>query len=114
MSERPPAPVITAIIADAASLVGTDVIHVEVVSVASVAWTDGSLGCPQPGMFYTQAVVDGGQVIVRVDETELDYRVGRDGSFMICKSDQSGPTGSRTPPGDQSHEQVDEHGCGPP
>lgn len=114
MSESLQASVITAIIADAASLVGIDVIGVEVVSAAAVTWTDGSLGCPQPGMFYTQAVVDGGQVIVRAGETELDYRVGRNGGFMICESDPSGATGSRTPPGDRSHEQVDEHGCGPP
>ena len=33
------------------------------VSAESVTWPNGALGCPQPGMSYTQAVVDGMRVV---------------------------------------------------
>ena len=41
----------------------------------AVTWNDGSLGCPEPGMFYTQALVDGYHVILQAGDEELDYRV---------------------------------------
>ncbi len=59
--------------------------EVEVLSAASVRWNDGSLGCPEPGRSYTQAVVDGYRVIVRVRDLELDYRVNGRGRFRICQ-----------------------------
>ena len=32
-----------------------------------MTWTDGSLGCPQKGMSYTQALVEGELLLLRVD-----------------------------------------------
>jgi len=51
----------------------------------AVTWSDGSLGCPQPGMEYTQAVVPGYWVIIRAGEAEYDYRVTERGSFVLCQ-----------------------------
>ena len=36
----------------------------ELVSARAVTWNNGALGCPKPGISYTQALVDGMQVIV--------------------------------------------------
>jgi hypothetical protein len=47
-------------------------------------WSDGSLGCPRPGEFYTQALVPGWQVIVKAGEQELDYRLTDRGHFILC------------------------------
>jgi hypothetical protein len=37
-------------------------------------------------MFYTQALVDGYQVVIDTGEEELDYRVGSGGSFRLCEN----------------------------
>jgi len=85
MSGNVPADILQAISQDAATVTATDVSDVELVMAKAVTWNDGALGCPEPGMMYTQALVDGFQVVVRAADQELDYRVGRDGTFMICE-----------------------------
>ena len=35
------------------------------VSVEEVTWRDGSRGCAQPGMAYTQALIDGSRITLR-------------------------------------------------
>ena len=46
-------PMLERIRADAAERVGVAPDQVKVLSVESVTWSDGSLGCPEPGMMYT-------------------------------------------------------------
>jgi hypothetical protein len=84
--ERPPADVLDPVIADAAERTGIDPSQVTIVSATAVAWSDGSLGCPQPGMNYTQALVSGFQIIVRAGEQQLDYRVSGPGRFRLCQN----------------------------
>jgi hypothetical protein len=50
----------------------------------SVVWNDGSLGCPEPGMAYTQALVKGYWVVVEAAGKKYDFRVGSGGSFRLC------------------------------
>ena len=57
----------------------------EVVSAEAMTWNDGSLGCPEPGQAYTQALVDGYQVILVVDGERYDYRVGNGASVKLCE-----------------------------
>ena len=57
----------------------------EVVSAEAVTWNDGSLGCPEAGQAYTQALVDGYQVILEVDGERYDYRVGSGASVKLCE-----------------------------
>ena len=52
----------------------------------AVTWPDGSLGCPQPGMMYTQMVVEGYQVVLAVGTTKYDYRIGLGGTPSLCES----------------------------
>ena len=85
MSGNVPADILQTISQDAATVTATDVSDVELVMAKAVTWNDGSLGCPEPGMMYTQALVDGYQVVVRAADQEFDYRVGRSGAFMICE-----------------------------
>lgn len=58
---------------------------VSLVSATSVTWNDGSLGCPQPGQSYTQALVPGMHVVVKVGATEYDYRFGRTDNPQLCE-----------------------------
>jgi len=82
-----PQDVLDAILADAAQRSGAPAESLEVVTAAAVTWTDGSLGCPEPGQFYTQALVDGYQVVIDTGDEQLDdYRVGSGGSFRLCEN----------------------------
>lgn len=57
---------------------------VEVIQAESVTWNDGSLGCPQPGVMYTQAIIDGYQVQFRLDGQTYDYHLSDRGAFVLC------------------------------
>jgi hypothetical protein len=74
------------IVADAARRADIDPDSITVVKAESVTWNDGSLGCPEPGMMYTQALVDGYHVVVRAGDEELDYRADSAGHFRYCEN----------------------------
>ena len=80
-----PEDILAGILADAARRTGEPAESLEVVTAAAVTWNDGSLGCPEPGQIYTQALVDGYQVVIRAADEELDYRVGN-GDFRLCEN----------------------------
>lgn len=50
-----------------------------------VTWRDGSLGCPQPNMAYTQALVEGYWLVFHVGQEEFDMRVTKRGGSMRCQ-----------------------------
>ena len=81
-----PAAVLDPVVADAATRLGVEPSAVTVVDAHAETWSDGSLGCPEPGMMYTQALVDGYQVIVEANGTRLDYRVSGPGQFRLCEN----------------------------
>jgi hypothetical protein len=85
MTGEVPADVLADLVADAAQRTDTEPNAVEVIHAEAVTWNDGSLGCPEPGMSYTQALVDGYHVILRAGDEELDYRVGAQGGFRLCE-----------------------------
>jgi hypothetical protein len=60
-------------------------IEIVVVRAESVTWPDGSLGCREPGQTYTQALVDGYHVVLRVEGEDFDYRVGSVDNFKLCE-----------------------------
>ena len=77
----------TAILDDLAGR-GVATEDVRVIRAEAVTWNDGSLGCPEPGRFYTQALVDGLQVVVSVAGTEYDYRFGRSDTPRLCENEE--------------------------
>lgn len=72
--------------ADLATRLGIDVAQVTVVSSTAVTWPDGSLGCPKPGMFYTQALVDGTRTILEAGGTRYNYHSGGGRAPFLCTS----------------------------
>ena len=76
--------VVQAVLADAERRTGIAESTLVVVSAERVTWSDGSLGCPQPGMLYTQALVPGYRVRVRADDQVLDYHASDHGNFVLC------------------------------
>lgn len=81
-----PAEITDPIVADAATRLGVDPSAVTIVDAHAETWSDGSLGCPEPGMMYTQALVDGYQVVVEANGTRLDYRGSGPGQFRLCEN----------------------------
>jgi hypothetical protein len=76
--------IVDPIVADAAARADVAVSEVIVVSAEPVTWPDGGLGCPLPGMVYTQVIVDGYQVIVQAGQQTFDYRGSSAGKFRLC------------------------------
>ncbi len=76
---------------DLAGRLGTDLGDYVLVRDEEARWNDGSLGCPEPGVVYTQAPVTGYWVVVEVGGREYDYRSDRNGNFSLCESPS--PTG---------------------
>ncbi len=76
----------TAVQADLSAKTGKDASTATVVKAEAVTWPDGSLGCPQPGMMYTQMVQPGYQVVLELDGTTYDYRVAGEGAVIrLCE-----------------------------
>lgn len=80
-----------AAVADLASAEGVPEADVAVVTAEQVTWRDGALGCPEPGMMYTQALVPGYRVILAVDGREVAYH-GAEGSDPTRCDDPQPPT----------------------
>ena len=83
-----PTSVIEPVVAEVAKLAGVPADQVTVISAAAVTFPDGSLGCPQPGVAYTQALVDGYKIIAEAGGKTYDFR-GTGSSFRRCTN----PTG---------------------
>lgn len=76
-------------LADAAKRSGLKPADLKVLSAEAVTWPDGSLGCPQPGMMYTQALVPGYRVKIKAGAEVLDYHAGRGGVPTFCPADRA-------------------------
>lgn len=59
---------------------------IEVARAERVTWPDGSLGCPRPGMLYTQALVRGYFVQLHANDRHWNYHGGRGGPPHYCDS----------------------------
>lgn len=78
-----------AALAEAARHTGLAASTLKVVSAQSVTWSDGSLGCPQPGMLYTQALVPGYRIRIEARGEVLDYHANARGGLGLCPAGRS-------------------------
>lgn len=78
-------PVVERAVADLAERLGIAAADIEVVSVEQFTWQDGSLGCPQPGRDYTQALVNGSRIVLRADRSLYDYHSGGGRDPFLCE-----------------------------
>jgi hypothetical protein len=79
---------------DLAQHLDVDADTIEVATIRDVTWPDGSMGCPEPGQMYTQALVDGAYLELVHDGDTYAYHwgQGRDAPFLCERSD--GPPGN--------------------
>lgn len=71
---------------DLAEQLGVPVDEVELIEAEAVVWPDGSLGCPQPGMMYTQVLQDGLRIVLRVAGQEYHYHSGETRGPFLCEN----------------------------
>lgn len=57
---------------------------ISVISAVQEQWPDGSLGCPKPGQFYTQAIVPGYRVTLSAAGRSYAYHSDMRGLFVVC------------------------------
>jgi hypothetical protein len=69
---------------DLAQRLGVTPPALQVLSVESVVWDDGSLGCPQPDQFYTSAQVPGMRVLFAHEGKTYQYHASERGHFVYC------------------------------
>ena len=73
---------------DLAQRLGIAPDRVTLVSAEEVTWPDGSLGCPQKGMRYTQALVNGSRIVLSADGKQYHYHSGGRRGPFLCTNPQ--------------------------
>lgn len=62
--------------------------ELETVRAQAMQWPNGAMGCPQPGINYTQALVSGYWIVLRHGGRNYDYRIAESGHFVLCEGMQ--------------------------
>ena len=57
---------------------------IQVVSVEEVDWPDTSMGCPQPGMFYAQVIMQGYRIVLAAEGKQVEYHSDLQGHVGTC------------------------------
>jgi hypothetical protein len=60
--------------------------QLSIVRAEPAVWNDGSLGCPEKGAMYTQALVKGYWVVIAAAGRNYDFRVDNGGQFKLCRN----------------------------
>jgi len=92
-----PEAILGPILKEAARVANVPPQQLMIVRAEAVVWNDGSLGCPEPGMQYTQALVNGYWVVISAAGRTYDFRLARDGSFRLCPEGRGRPPSQRDP-----------------
>jgi hypothetical protein len=90
-AKGPVPPEVTTAKADLAKRLKMRADDIEVVKAEEVTWRDGSLGCPQPGLEYTQALQNGMLIVLKVKGKEYEYHSGVGGKPELCEGKAQKP-----------------------
>ncbi len=70
-----------------ATQTGVDAGQLQVQRAEAVEWPDGSLGCPEPGMMYTQAIVPGYRITFTDGSRTYEVHTNSDGTnAVLCEN----------------------------
>lgn len=69
---------------DLAARLESSVSEIRLVRAEYFVWPDSSIGCPQPGMAYTQVQVDGARVVLGARSVEYHYHKGGLDPVFYC------------------------------
>ena len=69
---------------DLADRLGIELGTIKLTAARQVTWRSGALGCPKPGMSYTQALVSGVLILLNVGDEAYGYHAKSDGKPFYC------------------------------
>lgn len=69
---------------DLAERLSIPVSSIDLLEARDVTWTNSSLGCPQPGMYYMEVLAPGYLIRLRADGREYEYHAGRSRKVFLC------------------------------
>ena len=72
------------IVADAARRFGVERTAVVLARAEKMTWSDGSLGCADPGQTYAQVLISGFRVVAKTREGEFVYHTDTHGRLVVC------------------------------
>jgi hypothetical protein len=77
---------VRAAVQDVAAKLQVQSAAVQVISVSATDWSDTSLGCPQPGMFYAQMIVQGYAITLAAGDRQVEYHADKKGRVVTCRN----------------------------
>src|SRR5712691_8360773 len=80
-----PQPAVDAALRDAAAHLGVSSANLKVDQVEPRQWSDSSLGCPKPGLMYSQIVTPGFVIIISGAGKQLEYHADTRGQVVLCQ-----------------------------
>jgi hypothetical protein len=81
-----PAAIVDPVVAEIARVASVPIDAIVIETAEPVTYPNGSLGCPLPGMAYTQVEVDGYRIVASAAGTTYDYRGSGPGKFRRCET----------------------------
>lgn len=76
-------------VADLADRLGVSMTDVSLLDARLVTWRNGAVGCPEPGLAYTQAEVPGSLIVLRVGQVSYRYHAADGGEAFFCATPQA-------------------------
>jgi hypothetical protein len=75
-SAAAPAALTARAVADLSKELGIPAANIKVASSEAVEWSDGSLGCPEPGTSYAQVITPGYRIVLQIGDMPYEYHTG--------------------------------------
>jgi len=82
---------------DLARRLQIDEAEVELLEARFVTWPNSALGCPEPDMMYTQALVPGYRIRLAAEDNTYYYHGARDRSPFHCPAERVGAPAAGNP-----------------
>jgi hypothetical protein len=96
--DQPENPLVKQAKEDLANRLDVETEHIELVEFKAMIWPDSSLGCPQPGVAYTQVQREGYLIRLHFEGKLFHYHGGENRSPFLCEKTAS-DEGLLPPPG---------------
>jgi len=74
---------------DLSEMMDVDAKAVKLLLAQAVTWRSGALGCPAPGMNYTQALVKGMRIVLQSDGKKYHYHAKANGKPFYCEASRA-------------------------
>jgi hypothetical protein len=76
---------VQAAVEDLSRRTGIAATQIQVLEARTITWPDAGLGCPQPGIAYTQVQVDGVLIRLQAGERAYEYHGGGRRAPFLCQ-----------------------------